>query len=153
MVHWNRRCITSCYREKGLKTLGSLSGSRDVIDYVTIRFAIGHWLKVPERIQFQLGVLAYRCLHNTVQAYLTESLQLVRDVDAQGNLCSADSMTLVVPATRCSTLGDRAFSVSAAQTWNVLLSAVTQSCIRASSLASFRQKLRHTLFVESFPDT
>ena len=28
-----------------------------------------HWLKVPERIQFRLGVLAYRCLHNTAPAY------------------------------------------------------------------------------------
>jgi len=99
-----------------------------------------HWLEVPERIQFRLGVLAYRCLHNTALAYLTKSLQLVRDVE--------DSMTLVVHATRCSTLGDRAFPVSATRTWNSLPPALRA----ASSRASFRQKLK-TLFAESFPDT
>jgi len=33
-----------------------------------------HWLKVPERIQFRLGVLTCRCLHNTAPSYLAESL-------------------------------------------------------------------------------
>ena len=32
------------------------------------------WLKVPERILFWLGMLAYRCLHNTAQAYLAWSV-------------------------------------------------------------------------------
>ena len=66
-------------------------------DHITPLLCELHWLKVPERIQFQLSVLAYRFLHNTVPAYLTESLQLVRDVDARGHLHPADSMTLVVP--------------------------------------------------------
>jgi len=52
-------------------------------------------------------------------------------------------MTSVVPATSCSTLGDRAFPVSAAWTWNAVPSVVTA----ASSLASFRQKLKHTHFL------
>jgi len=39
-----------------------------------------HWLRVPERIQFRLCVLAYRCVHGTVPAYLADSLQLTADV-------------------------------------------------------------------------
>ena len=64
------------------------------------------------------------------------------------HLRSAVSMTLVVPATRCSTLGDRAFPVSAARTWNALPSGVRA----APSLTTFRQKLKQTLFLQSFPD-
>ena len=63
-------------------------------------------------------------------------------------VCSAVSMTLVMPVTCCSTLGDRAFPVSAARTWNVLPSGVRA----ASSLTTFRQKLKQTLFLQSFPD-
>ena len=110
-----------------------------------------HWLKVPERIQFRLGVLVYRCLHNTAPVYLAESLQLARDVHARRHLRSAESMKLILPETRCSTcstLGDRAFPVSAARTWNVLPSSVRA----APSLATFRQQLKQTLFLQSFPD-
>ena len=41
-------------------------------DHITPLLRELHWLKVPERIQFWLGVLVYRCLHNTAQAYLAE---------------------------------------------------------------------------------
>ena len=98
-----------------------------------------HWLKVPA----EDPVLAWRAgLPMRAPAYPAESLQLVRDVDARGHLHSADSMTLVVPVTCCSTLGDRAFLVSAARTWNALPSGVRA----ALSLASFRQKLERALF-------
>ena len=36
-----------------------------------------HWLKVPERIQFRLCVLAYRCLIGTAPSYLTESFHVL----------------------------------------------------------------------------
>jgi len=106
--------------------------------------------KVPERIQFRLGVLTYRCLHNTAPSYLAESLQLA----AEWYRClttssyTADSMTLVVPTTRCSTVGDRAFPLSAARTWNALPSVVRAT----SSLAVFRKKIKRTLFQSPFPD-
>jgi len=107
---------------------------------------------VSERIQLWLGMLAYRCLHSTASLYLAESLKLVRDVDAQTSRTSLLSWfhdaTTVTCSTCCSTLGDRAFPVSAARTWNALPSAIKA----ASSLASFRQKLKNTLLQESFPD-
>ena len=34
-----------------------------------------HWLRVPERIQFRLCVLAYHCVHVTTPAYLSDSLR------------------------------------------------------------------------------
>ncbi len=58
-----------------------------------------HWLKVPERVKFRLCVLAYRCLHGEAPAYLAESLRRTTDADTGRRLRSADTLTLVVPAT------------------------------------------------------
>jgi len=65
-----------------------------------------HWLQVPERIQFRLRVLAYRCVHGTATAYLADSLQLTADVPARRRLRSTDSTMLQVLTTRRSTIGD-----------------------------------------------
>ena len=101
-----------------------------------------HWLKVRERIQFRLCVLAYRCLHGTAPTYLASSLHLTTEIEGNRRLRSADTMTLSVPATRRSTLGDRAFPVAAARAWNSL----PASTRRASSLDVFRQQLKTFLF-------
>ena len=105
-----------------------------------------HWLRVPERIQFRLCVLAYRCLHGSSPAYLAESLRLVSGVTGRRGLRSADSNTLVVPPTRRSTLGDRAFPVAASRAWNSL-----PASIRASTtFSNFRRDLKTFLFSRSF---
>jgi len=39
-----------------------------------------HWLRVQERIQFRLCVLAYHCVHGTAPAYLADSLRPTSDV-------------------------------------------------------------------------
>ena len=104
-----------------------------------------HWLRVPERIQFRLCVLTYRSLHGSAPTYLTERLQLVSDVAGRRCLRSADSDTLVVPPTRRTTLGDRAFPVAASKAWNSL-----PPSIRASpSLPCFRRDLKTFLFSSS----
>jgi len=62
------------------------------------------------------------------------------------NLRSAATPTLVVPSTRRSTLGDRAFPVAAAHAWNSL-----PSSLRAvQSLTTFRRRLKTELFDSSF---
>ena len=54
--------------------------------------------------------------------------------------------TLVVPSTRRSTLGDRAFPVAAGRVWNSL-----PSSLRAvQSLTTFRRRLKAELFDSSF---
>jgi len=60
---------------------------------------------------------------------------------------SSSSQALVVPATRRSSLGDRAFLVAAAKAWNSLPSTVTA----ASTLHSFRRALKTHLFTASVP--
>jgi len=56
-----------------------------------------HWLKVPERIQFQLCVLAYSCLVGTAPSYLAESETLHSTADVGSR--SASTSMLVIPFT------------------------------------------------------
>jgi len=81
-------------------------------DHITPLLRELHWLRVPERIQFRLCVLTYRCLTGTAPQYLADTLSLSTNVAARCRLRSADSRTLQLPSTRRTTLGDRAFSVS-----------------------------------------
>ena len=103
-----------------------------------------HWLKVPERIQFRLCVLAYRCLIGTAPSYLAETLHLT--AGSRRRLRSASTSTLVIPSTRRTTLGDRAFRVTAARAWNALPSSVRS----APSLLQFRRDLKTALFQSSY---
>jgi len=106
------------------------------------------WLKITERIQFRLCVLAYRCLHGSAPLYLAETLHLTFDIEACRSLRSGSTSTLSVPETRRSSLGDRAFPVAAARAWNTL----PVSLRTASSFLSFRRELKTLLFNISFPD-
>ena len=65
--------------------------------------------------------LTYRCLNGTAPQYLAETLQKSTNVEVRRRLRSAATSTLIVPSTRRSTLGDRAFPVVAARVWNALL--------------------------------
>ena len=59
-----------------------------------------HWLQVPERIEFRLCVLTFRCLHGSAPSYLANSLRRTVDVAGRQSLRSSDVTTLVVPSTR-----------------------------------------------------
>ena len=117
-----------------------LSGRRR--DHITPLFVQLHWLRVPERTEYQLCVL-YRCLHATVPEYLASSFQRVSDVTTRGHLRSAATSQLIVSViTRCSTLGYRAFSVAAARACNALPRSVSST----PPLRTFRRLLKADLF-------
>ena len=61
-------------------------------------------------------------------------------------LRSASTAALIVPATRHSTLGDRAFPVIGTRLWNSLPDDITT----ATSLLTFRHKLKTFLFRRSY---
>jgi len=61
---------------------------------------------------------------------------------------SLNSSTSLVPRTSRSTIGDRAFCVTAARVWNTLTPSVQSS----ESLPIFRRRLKTELFSRSFPD-
>jgi len=72
---------------------------------------------VPQRIQYKLSVLMYRCLNGAAPRYLTELATPVGGT-ARRRLRSASSTDLVLPATRRSTIGDRAFAAAGPTAWN-----------------------------------
>ena len=78
-----------------------------------------HWLKVPERIIFRLCVLMHHCLHEEEPTYLAESVHRISSRDIRRHTRSNDTVTLLVPPTRRSTL-----PVAAARAWNALLAHV-----------------------------
>ena len=101
-----------------------------------------HWLSVPERIQFKLAVLVFRCLHGTAPPYLADQLQPVAALESRRRLRSSASARLDIPRARRTTIGDRAFCVAGPRVWNSLSSS-TQS---APSLLVFRRLLKCELF-------
>jgi len=89
-----------------------------------------HWLKVPERIQFRLCVLVYRCRNGTAPSYLAENLHLTADVGSRQRLRSVSTSTLVIPSTRRTMLDDRAFCCSGVE----CSSAVCSFCAVAAAV-------------------
>ena len=73
----------------------------------------------------------YKCLHGTAPSYLADELQVG------------------VRRTQLSTVGDRAFPVAAARTWNSLNRDVTS----VSSMSVFRGRLKAFLFRRFFLDS
>jgi len=108
-------------------------------DHVTPLLNDLHWLRVPERsITYKLCVLVYNCLHGTAPRYLQNVIQPVAEVTSRCRLRSASSSGLVVPATRRSSLGDRAFAVAGPRAWFSLPEFVSN----CSSLLTFKKYLK-----------
>jgi len=78
---------------------------------------------------------------------VTKKCFVYTEVDTCCRLRSVSTSTLVVPSTRRSTVGDRAFPVAAARAWNSLPPSVRST----SSLASFCLHLNTHLFTASLP--
>jgi len=92
--------------------------------------------------------LAYRCQHNMAPYYLAVQLNRASSVVFRQRLRSAQRLNLSVPRTVHSTIGDRAFCMTAARAWNTLTPSVQSS----ESLTGFRRRLKTELFSRSFPD-
>ena len=102
-----------------------------------------HWLDVPERVQYKLGVLMYRCQHNQAPQYLTDYCTPISDTVFRQHLRSSSSHQVSVPRYRVSTYGCRAFSVAAPTVWNSLPEVMRDP---ECSVDSYRQSLKTFLF-------
>ena len=71
-------------------------------DHITPLLADLHWLRIPQRIQYKL----------CVPSYLQNGICPVASAESRRRLRSASSADLIVPATRHTTMGDRAFAVA-----------------------------------------
>jgi len=105
-----------------------------------------HWLRVPQHVEYKLSVLVYRCLHNLAPEYLCDELRRVADISSRQRLRSSSTSALIIPPTRLSTVGDRAFPTTASCIWNSLPLHVTST----PSLQTFKKRLKTFLFSRSF---
>jgi len=79
-----------------------------------------HWLDVPERIEYKLGVTVYRCLQSRLPQYFLDCCTPTSDVVSRQRLSSASRYQLIVPRHRRSKFSRRAFCVVGPMTWNSL---------------------------------
>ena len=98
-----------------------------------------HWLPVHLRIEYKILLVTYKILHDAAPTYLSE---LLRTYVPNRSLRSANDGLLVVPRSRTTCYGDRAFSILAPKLWNNLPRKVKE----APSLPTFKKLLKTHLF-------
>ena len=116
-------------------------------DHVTDALAILHWLRLPQRVDFKVAILAFRVLHSLAPPYLNQLVRVSDLLPGRHRLRSSSSQQLLVPPFRLTTVGRRSFPVSASlleltANWHSVISIPT----------CFRQRLKTFLFQQSFPD-
>jgi len=82
--------------------------------HITDTLVSFHWLKVPERVQFKLTIIAYRSLNGTAPRYLAADLRHLSDMPSRRRLRSTLTDQLDVRQSQCSTVGDQSFAVPGA---------------------------------------
>ena len=107
-------------------------------DHITPSLKKLHWLPIPQRITFKLGLLTFKALAHKEPTYLC---QLLLPYNPSRQLRSSDQHLLTVPNIK-SCLGRRSFSFSAPSIWNSLPLPL-RSC---DSVSSFRKLLKTHLF-------
>jgi len=115
--------------QSALNAAARLVFSLPKYDSVTLLLEELHWVKMEQQIEYKLAVLVYRWLHGIAPPYLANVFRRVANLGTWRRLCSASTPALVVPPSRLSTVGDRAFLVAAARVWNSLLDFVTASTL------------------------
>jgi len=115
-------------------------------DHVTPLLRELHWLSFPERINYKLALLVFKCLNGLAPPYLACEFRRVADTESRQRLRSASTAELIIPRVRRETIGGRAFPVVAAKVWNSLPSSVTSS----SSLKVFKSRLKTELFTRCY---
>ena len=79
-------------------------------EHITLLLRDLHWLRVPERIDFKLPVLVFRCLHGRT---CRESNVVWRTWIQERGCDLRQRLPLVIPSSCRTTIGDRAFIVAA----------------------------------------
>jgi len=102
-----------------------------------------HWLDVPERVIFKLGLMTYRCLHGQAPRYLADHIKPAIEVASRHRLCSANRHRLIVPRCRLNTYGRRAFPAAGPTVWNSLPDELRD---QACDTDSFKQFFKTILF-------
>uniref|UniRef100_A0A8C1S6N0 Reverse transcriptase domain-containing protein n=1 Tax=Cyprinus carpio TaxID=7962 RepID=A0A8C1S6N0_CYPCA len=86
-------------------------------DHITPILHSLHWLPVSARIEYKISLLTYQCIYGNAPPYLKE---LLTPSTTSRSLHSTNLNRLLLPKTKLSTMGDRAFCSAAHRIWNAL---------------------------------
>ena len=112
-------------------------------DHITPILHELHWLPVHQRVKFKILTVTYKGLHNMAPPYIT---RMVVPYVPPRVLRSDSGLALVNPKTKLKSFGDRGFYSSAPRLWNRLPNHIRT----AASLSSFKSRLKHHLFQETY---
>ena len=62
------------------------ASARLIYEHVTPLLRDLHWLRYPERIDYKLAVLVYRCIHGLAPSYLADEFTRVPEIGSRRNL-------------------------------------------------------------------
>ncbi len=103
-----------------------------------------HWLPIPQRIEFKILLLTFKCLIGIGPCYLSE---LLVKYEPRRTLRSCnDPVTLVIPKYIKQGMGERSFSFAAPKFWN-RLPANLRSC---TEVEDFKGRLKTYLFKAAY---
>ena len=114
-------------------------------DHITHALFTLHWLPIKFRIIYKLCLLVHKSLNNRSPTYLTELFHKISTIPSKASLRSSSTQDLVIPKTNIR-IGDRAFSVAGARSWNNLPNDLR--CI--TDCTAFKAKLKTHLFKTAF---
>ena len=103
-----------------------------------------HWLSIPQRIQFKLCSVVYRCLHNTAPIYLRDLCVPISSLEGRSHLRSAAAGDLRIPSAKTVTIGRRGFSVAGPSAWNNLSTTLKDYTL---TFTVFKKLLKTELFM------
>ena len=114
-------------------------------EHVTSSFIRLHWLPIKFRINFNIAMLCFKCIHGHAPNYL-KSMVTIKKTSIY-KLRSSTSIQLENRSRRSKkTLGDRAFSNASAKIWNSL----PQSLQSQQNFNAFNSLLKTHYFREAF---
>ena len=120
-----------------------IAGTRKY-DHITPILRELHWLPVKEKIDFKVSLLTFKALNNMAPAYLKDVLRF--QTSDRYKLRSENSGALIVPRTKFTSRGDRAFCAAAPKLWNKLPVEIRKS----QSVHAFKTRLKTYLFDNYF---
>ena len=105
-----------------------------------------HWLDVPERVTYKMGVMMYRYLHGQAPRYLVDHFTTSSDIASRLHLRSANRHQLIVPRCRLNTYGRRAFSIAGLTVWNSLPDELRDPACGSDSFKQFLKTILSSLY-------
>ena len=114
-------------------------------EHVTPSLINLHWLPIRFRINFKIAMFAFKCIHGQAPNYPKNLLAIKKST--QHNLRSSAGIQLQDNSRKIKkTLGDRAFSHTAARVWNSL----PQEIRTQKQYNTFKSKLNTYYFKQAF---